>query len=49
MMFAGYKTYIVAVAMLGLAGAKYFGVEVPDELWIILNALGLGTLRDAIK
>jgi hypothetical protein len=47
-MFAGYKTYIVAAAILGLAMAKYVGVEVPAEVWLVLNALGLGFLRAAL-
>lgn len=49
MFLPGYKTYMVAAALAGLAVAKFVGFDVPDEVWLILNALGLGALRDAIK
>lgn len=48
MIFAGYRTYMVAAAVLMLAGMKWMGVEVPAEVWLVLNALGLGFLRAAI-
>lgn len=44
----GRKTYATAVVMVGLAAAEYFGVEVPMSVWILLNGLGLGFLRQAV-
>ena len=48
MIFAGYRTYMVAMAVMVLAGMKWMGVEVPAEVWLVLNALGLGFLRAAM-
>lgn len=48
-LIAGRKTYAAAVAIIGLAVAQYFGVEVPSEAWLVLNGLGLGFLRSAVK
>lgn len=47
-MLNGYRTYASAVAMVGLAAAQFFGVAVPQEVWMILGAAGLGFLRAAI-
>jgi hypothetical protein len=51
----GYKTYIVAGALLLIVAIeKVLGVEVPgvelgeDWLLVVMNALGLGTLRAGI-
>jgi hypothetical protein len=49
MLFAGYKTYMVAVAIMLLAVMKYMGMEVPAEVWLVLNALGLGFLRAGVE
>ena len=49
MLFAGYKTYMVSAALLGMAVANFFGFVIPEEVWLIANALGLGALRNAIK
>lgn len=45
----GKKTYIIAIigAVLGLL--QVFGIFVPDWVYAILAAIGLGTLRAAIK
>lgn len=48
-LFKGKKTYAAAVAMAGLAIAQWFGLPVPNEAWIVLNAAGLGALRDAMN
>lgn len=44
----GKKTYATAVVMVALAVAEYAGVQVPASVWILLNGLGLGFLRQAI-
>lgn len=44
----GKKTYATAAVMLGLAVAEYLGYQVPPSVWIGLNALGLGFLRQAV-
>ena len=45
----GKKTYIVAIigAILGLL--QIFGIVVPEWVFAILAAIGLGTVRAAIK
>jgi hypothetical protein len=47
-MMTGMKTYMVAAAVMGLAVMQWFGFEVPAEVWLVLNALGLGFLRSAV-
>ena len=42
---AGKKTYIIAVIVAGLAVANYYGVAIPEYVWLILNAAGLGAIR----
>ena len=45
----GKKTYIMAF-LVGVVGAlKYLGIEIPDVVWPILGALGLGALRSAVN
>jgi|DEB19_MinimDraft_3_1074340.scaffolds.fasta_scaffold740566_1 hypothetical protein len=44
----GKKTYVTAAVMVALAVAEYSGVEVPTSVWILLNGLGLGFLRQAV-
>jgi len=45
----GKKTYIVAI-LTGIAGVlTAFGIVIPELVWAILGALGLGAVRDAIK
>jgi len=39
---------VAAAALAGFAAAKYFGLPVPEEVWIALNALGLAGLRSAL-
>ncbi len=47
-MFSGKKTYATAAVMVALAVAEYAGVEIPASVWILLNGLGLGFLRQAV-
>ena len=48
MVFAGYRTYIVAFAMVAMGVAKALGVAIPDDMWMVLSGLGLGSLRAAV-
>ena len=45
----GKKTYIIAICV-GVAGAlKYLGIDIPEWIFPLLGAMGLGTLRDALN
>jgi len=45
----GKKTYIIA-GLIGIAAAAQFlGFNIPEWAWLLLNALGLGAIRDALK
>lgn len=44
----GKKTYATAAVMVALAIAEYAGIAVPASVWILLNGLGLGFLRQAV-
>lgn len=46
---SGYKTYLVAAAVAGTAVAKMLGYEIPEWIWGMYGAAGLGTLRDALN
>lgn len=55
-LFSGYKTYaVVAVLLIAVFIEKVLGLDVPgltidnDWLLVIMNALGLGTLRAAVE
>ncbi len=45
----GKKTYVTAAVMVALAVAEATGVQVPTSVWILLNGLGLGFLRQAVS
>jgi hypothetical protein len=45
----GKKTYFVALVIGALAGAQYMGLIIPEYVWVIIGACGLGTLRAAIS
>ena len=45
----GKRTYVVALAVAALAGLTAYGIETPEWVWLLLNALGLGTLRVGIS
>ncbi len=48
-MFAGYRTYVVAAVMFMLGAANMMGYPIPEEVWMMLGAVGLGTLRAAVE
>lgn len=45
---SGKKTYIVALVTAVLAGVSALGYPIPEYVYAILGALGLGTLRAGI-
>jgi len=45
----GYKSFIVAVTVGILAGLQSYGIVIPEYVYAILGALGLGTIRHAIS
>ena len=47
-MLKGKKTYIVAVLAAAGAAAQAFGYVIPEYVWILLSAAGLGAVRNAI-
>ena len=49
-LISGKKTYLVAGIAAIVACLQIFGVvaDIPEGVWILLNALGLGAVRDAI-
>lgn len=44
----GKKTYIIAVLIGAGAIATQLGYVVPDAIWYVLSALGLGAVRSAL-
>lgn len=44
----GKKTYIVAAGAAVAAAAAALGHPIPEWGWLLLNAAGLGAIRDAI-
>lgn len=44
----GKKTYLTAIAIGVLAAAQALGYPVPEWVYAILGALGLGTLRAGV-
>ena len=45
----GKKTYIVAIVVGILAALSSLGIVVPEWVYVLLAALGLGAVRAAIK
>jgi len=45
----GKKTYIVAVAVFVLGGLQASGIAIPEYVYVLLGALGITTLRAAVK
>ena len=45
----GKKTYIVALGAAAAAAAAALGHPIPDWSLLLLNAAGLGAVRDAIR
>jgi hypothetical protein len=46
---AGKKTYISAAIFGTLGALKWYGVEIPTFTWPLLTAVGMGSMRAAIK
>lgn len=46
---SGKKTYIIALVAAALAFANAMGWTIPEYVWALLGALGLGTLRAAVQ
>jgi hypothetical protein len=46
--FKGKKTYIVAAFAAAGAVAQAFGYEIPQFVWVLLSAAGLGAVRNAV-
>ena len=44
----GKKTYIVAALAAAGAVAQAFGYTIPEYVWILLSAAGLGAVRAAV-
>jgi len=45
----GKKTYITAIIVGVTAVLEFYGIAIPDVVWGILAALGLGSVRSAIN
>jgi hypothetical protein len=45
----GKKTYIVAILAAAGAAATSLGYHIPEYVWPLLAALGLGSVRSAIS
>ena len=46
---AGYKTYITAGAVIVATVLNTQGITIPEYVWPILAAIGLGSLRAAVN
>jgi hypothetical protein len=44
----GKKSYLVAIAVASIAGAQALGYQVPEWVYALLGAAGLGSVRSAI-
>jgi hypothetical protein len=44
----GKKTYIVAALAAAAAVAQVFGYTIPEYVWTLLGAAGLGAVRHAV-
>lgn len=45
----GKKTYIVAILVGVAAALQQMGVVIPEYVYIVLGALGLGAIRSAVE
>ena len=45
----GKKTYAIVFAVATIAVLNWYGVEIPEYVWAVLAALGLGFLRAGVK
>lgn len=48
-MLKGKKTYIVALGAAAAAAASALGHPVPEWGWLLINAAGLGAIRNALN
>jgi hypothetical protein len=46
---AGKKTYIIAFVVALLAGAQALGYTIPEYVYVLLSAAGLGSFRSALN
>ena len=44
----GKKTYIIAAGIAIGSAAQYLGYQIPEWVWMLANAAGVGTIRSAI-
>ena len=44
----GKKTYIIAILGAAAGASQALGYEVPDYVWTLLGAAGLGAVRHAV-
>ena len=47
-LLSGYRTYIVAAAILTCGILKHYGIAVPEVAWATMGALGLGFIRAGV-
>ncbi len=47
-MLSGKKTYLCGILVGVVAVLQYYGVIVPEYVWTLLAAIGLGAVRSAI-
>jgi len=45
----GKKTYIIAIGCAIVAGLTAMGIVIPEWVWPVLAALGLGSIRAAVR
>jgi len=45
----GKKVYILAVLTFVIGGLQASGIAIPEYVWTLLGALGLGAARSAMK
>jgi hypothetical protein len=44
----GKKTYVIAIATFVIGGLSALGYTVPEYVYVLLGAIGLGTLRAGV-
>ncbi len=48
-MLKGKKTYLVAIGAAAAAAAAALGYPIPEWGWLLINAAGLGAIRNAMN
>lgn len=46
---SGKKTYLVAIIGGIFAAVQWYGFHIPNEVYVLLSALGLGSLRAGVE